>query len=55
MSKSWYRVEMRTEGREVYLVEASSAEEAKDSWMDGELIVSEVLSSDFYSVEEEEE
>lgn len=48
-----YEVEMRTTGREVYYVEADSAAEAKENWMNGELIVSEVIDSEFYDVSEE--
>lgn len=49
MMKRTYRVERRTEGREVYLVDADSPEEAQEKWIDGYLLVSEVLSSDPYS------
>ena len=52
MSKT-YRVERRTTGREVYLVDAETAEEAAENWADGELWVSEVVDSEPYSVEEE--
>jgi hypothetical protein len=46
-----YRVERRTEGREVYLVDADSPEEAEAKWFEGDLLASEVLSSEAYSVE----
>jgi hypothetical protein len=49
----WFNVERRTTGREVYLVSGESAEEAAENWMDGELIVSEVMDSGPYSVQEE--
>lgn len=45
-----YRVERHTEGREVYIVEASSPDEAEKNWMNGELLISEVLGSEPYSV-----
>lgn len=49
-----YYVEHRTTGREVYYVIADSPEEAAESWMDGELVVSEVIDSEHYSVREEQ-
>lgn len=52
---SWYHVERKTTGREVYLVEASSPEEAEDIWFDGELCVSEVIDSEPYKVTLESE
>lgn len=45
-----YRVERAVEGREVYIVDAESPEEAEENWIEGELLVSEVLSSEPYSV-----
>lgn len=38
---SIYRVECRGQVREVYLVEASSEEEARKNWCEGELLISE--------------
>lgn len=46
-----YEVERHTSGREVYIVEAESAEEAEANWMDGHLAVSEVLDSDHYKTQ----
>jgi len=50
-----YEVEVRTTGREIYVVEADSEEEAWDSWADGFLAISEVIDAEVYNVTEEEE
>ena len=49
-----YLVEMRTTMREVYYVEANSAEEAKRDWADGEVQIQEAIDSEFYDIREEE-
>lgn len=36
-----YEVELRTVVREIYYVEAESADEARDNWHNGELKISE--------------
>lgn len=53
MLKGYY-VERKTTGREVYYILATSAEEATENWMDGELVISEVVDSEHYSTNEEE-
>lgn len=45
-----YRVEVKTSGREVYLVEAESRAAAMDRWVDGDPIVSEVLDAEVVNV-----
>jgi hypothetical protein len=37
-----YQVAVPTEGFEIYVVEADSPEEARESWFDGECVTSEV-------------
>lgn len=49
-----YRIETETTGREVYLVDADSPEEAQQDWSGGSLLVSEVMSSEVSSVQVEE-
>lgn len=48
-----FRVETATTGREVYLVDAETPEEAKQNWAEGSLLVSEVMSSEVETVTEE--
>lgn len=50
-----YLVEMHGDVREVYAVQASSPEEAQARWMDGDLVVSETMGTEFYSVREDDE
>ena len=50
-----YSVEMRGEGREVYIVEAESAEEARANWFDGFLQVSEIYGCEVYAVTKDDE
>lgn len=45
-----YMVELRGESREVYTVEADSAEEARERWAHGDLYVSEVSGMEVVSV-----
>lgn len=52
---SIYIVEMHGEVRELYEVEAESAEEARENWADGTLVLSEAYGMDFYSVTEFED
>ena len=50
-----YRVECKGEVREVYLVEADSADEAMRRWSSGELLVSEASSVEpVFAMNEEE-
>lgn len=49
-----YLVEMHGESREVYEIEASSAEEAREKWFEGSLVVQESSSMEFYSVREDD-
>lgn len=48
-----YRVEVKTTGREIYLVDAESEDEALANWHEGELLISEVYDADPNSVTEE--
>jgi hypothetical protein len=50
-----YRVEMSTTGREVWLVDADSPDEARENWAAGSLLNTEVLSSEIESVHVEED
>lgn len=50
-----FEVEVRTTGREIYVVEADSADEAWDNWSDGFLAISEVIDAEVYNVTKEEE
>ena len=52
---TWYTVELRGDVREVYDVEASSADEARANWYNGILRVSEAEGMDVVSVREERE
>ena len=47
-------VELRGDVRELYLVEADSAEEAKKRWSEAPLYLSESSSMEIYSVTEED-
>lgn len=49
-----YRVECHGEVREVYVVEASSPEEARERWHTGDLVLSEAFSVEPVGVAEEE-
>jgi Zn-finger nucleic acid-binding protein len=52
---TWYRVELRGESREVYAVEADSADEAREVWAErGTLEVQECYGMGVESVEEDE-
>lgn len=48
-----YLVELTGDLREVYAVEAASAEEARENWMDGHLVNSEAQGMSVYSVRED--
>lgn len=50
-----YRVTMTGESREVYIVEADSADDARDNWQSGFLIVQESSGMDLDSVELDED
>jgi hypothetical protein len=50
-----YLVELNGESREVYAVEAESAESARDLWSSGELVVSEAYGMDVVVVREDDE
>lgn len=52
---TFFKVEVRTTGREVYSVEADSADEAEETWFDGSLVDSEVLDYEVDEIWEEEE
>jgi hypothetical protein len=47
-----FLVEMHGDVREVYSVEAETAEEAQENWADGHLVNSEAQGMTFYSVRE---
>jgi hypothetical protein len=49
-----YRVEMRGEVREIYLIEAESEEDAKNRWHQGDLYVSEASGMEVYDVKEDD-
>jgi hypothetical protein len=49
-----YLVELRGESREVYYVEADSAEEARKNWMHGSLQVSEAYGMEVESIREDD-
>ena len=49
-----YLVELTGECREVYAVEAESAEEARANWMDGHLVNSEAMGMSVHSVREDD-
>jgi hypothetical protein len=48
-----YRVECEGNVREVYLVDAASAEEARERWHEGDLVLSEAYAVEPVSVREE--
>lgn len=50
-----YLVEMKNSGREVYLVEADSPEQAAEEWWQGSLETSEVYDSEVVGVKELED
>lgn len=50
-----YRVELTGEYREVYIVEADSADEARDNWMNGDLLIGEAFGMDVDSVQEDDD
>jgi hypothetical protein len=50
-----YVVEMHGDVRELYSVEADSADEARKNWSSGDLVLSETMGVEVYSVTEEEE
>ena len=50
-----YRVELRGEAREVLIVEADSAEEARENWVTGSSQIIECSSMEVYSVELDED
>jgi hypothetical protein len=48
-----YLVEMHGESREVYYVQAETEEDARENWMEGDLMVQESSSMEIYSVRED--
>jgi len=50
-----YRVELRGESREVFVVEAASAEEAAEHWERGDSVLTELYGMDVASVSIEDE
>ena len=44
-----YIVEMHGDVRELYLVQASSREEAQENWADGDLVLAEASSMEYYA------
>lgn len=48
-----YLVELTGDVREVYAVEADSAEDARANWIDGDLVNSEAQGMSVYSVRED--
>ena len=50
----YYLVELTGDCREVYSVEAKSAEEARENWIDGHLVNSEAMGMSVYSVREDD-
>lgn len=51
---SAWLVEIKTQGREVYAVDAESKLDAENHWPEGHLIVSEVLDSELVSAAEDD-
>jgi hypothetical protein len=47
-------VEMVGEVRELYAVEADTADEARERWMEGERVLAESSSMEFHSVREDD-
>lgn len=48
-----YRVTLRGESREVYVITADTPEEARERWSEGDLYVSEASGMEVDSVEED--
>lgn len=49
-----YRVELRGDVRELYVVIADSPEDARRRWQEGDLYLSEASSMEVYAVEEDQ-